>query len=135
MNFKNFLEIESADDRLEKEKECFGCHHAEAGGWFALESKRPPEIVSAIQFSHNPSHSPLYKDSVSFVSLAEALCSRFSPKRENDSTWKAEHEVLFLEYSLTDDDIFSVGEKFCASKPEIDEFFKSLKGCHFFCKT
>src|SRR3972149_9792804 len=96
MNFKNFLEIESADDRLEKEKELFGCTHAEAGAWFALESKLPPEIVSAIQFHHKPSHSTLYKDSVSIVSLAEALCIRFRPKRENDSTWKAEHEVLFL---------------------------------------
>jgi putative nucleotidyltransferase with HDIG domain len=126
MNLKDFLEIESAHDRLEKEKELFGCTHAEAGAWLALESKLPPEIISAIQFHHEPSLSTLYKDSVSIVSLAEVICSRFSPKRENDSTWKAEHEVLFLEYSLTDDDIFSVGEKFCASKPEIDEFFKSL---------
>lgn len=126
MNFKDFLEIESAHDRLEKEKELFGCTHAEAGAWFALESKLPPEIISAIQFHHEPSLATLYKDSVSIVSLAEVICSRFSPKRETDSTWKAEHEVLFLEYSLTDDDISSVGEKFCASKPGIDEFFKSL---------
>jgi putative nucleotidyltransferase with HDIG domain len=126
MNFKDFLEIESSDDRLEKEKEVFGCTHAEAGAWFALESKLPPEIISAIQFHHKPSHSTLYKDSVSIVSLAEALCSRFSPKRENDGTWRAEHEMISLEYSLTDDDIFSVGERFCAAKPEIEEFFKSL---------
>jgi putative nucleotidyltransferase with HDIG domain len=126
MDFKDFLEIESADDKLEKEKELFGCTHAEAGAWFAFESGLPPEIISAIQFHHKSSHSTLYRDSVSIVSLAEALCSRYSPKRENDSTWKAEHEVIIFEYSLTDDDIFSVGEKFCAAKPEIEQFFKSL---------
>ena len=126
MSPKDFLEIESSDDRLEKERELFGCNHAEAGAWFALESKLAPEIIAAIQFHHKSSHSTLYKESVSIVSLAEALCSRYSPKRENDSTWKAEHEVIFLEYSLTDDDILSVGEKFCAVKPEIEEFFKSL---------
>jgi HD-like signal output (HDOD) protein len=126
MNFKDFLEIESSDDRLEKEKELFGCTHPEAGAWFAFESGLPPEIISAIQFHHKSSHSTLYKDSVSIVSLAEALCNRFSPKRENDSIWKAEHDVLLFEYSLTDDDIFSVGEKFCAAKPEIEQFFKPL---------
>jgi putative nucleotidyltransferase with HDIG domain len=125
MNPRGFLEIEATNGKLEKEKELFGCTHAEAGAWFAMENGLPPEIISAIQFHHQPSHSTLYKDSVSIVSLAEALSGMFSPKRENDGIWKEEHEVLFLEYSLTDDDIMFVGERFCAAKPEIEQFFNS----------
>ena len=123
INPKNFLEIEASNERLKKEEELFGCTHAEAGAWFALESKLPPEIISAVQFHHNPSHSTLYKDSVSIVSLAEVISNTYSPKKENDGIWNAEHEVLLLEYSLTDDDIFSVGEKLCAAMPEIEQFF------------
>jgi putative nucleotidyltransferase with HDIG domain len=125
MNPKDFLEIEAANERLKKEKELFGCTHAEAGAWFALESKLPPEIISAVQFHHNPSHSTLYKDSVSIVSLAEVISNMYSPKKENDGIWNAEHEALLLEYSLTDDDIFSVGEKLCAARHEIEQFFNS----------
>lgn len=126
MNSKSFFEIESENDKLEKEKELFGCTHAEAGAWFAKENGLPPEIVSAIQFHHQPSLSTLYKNSVSIVSLAEALSSRYSPKKENDGTWKEEHDILSLEFSLTEDDILSVGGRFCAVKPEIEKFFHSL---------
>jgi len=126
MNPKAFVEIESVDDKLEKEKELFGCTHPEAGSWFAIESKLPPEIVSVIQFHHRPSNTTAYKDLVSVVSLAEALCSSFSPKRANDGKWGPEHDVLYLEYSLTDDTVFSVAERFSAAKIEIEHFFDSL---------
>jgi len=126
MNSKNCFETGSAEDKLERERELFGCTHAEAGTWFATESILPPEIISTIQYHHKPSQSTLYKDYVSIVSLAEGLCSRFSPKRENDGTWKAEQEVLCLEYSLMDDDILSIEERFRTSKPEIEQFFSSL---------
>jgi len=125
INPGGFLEIEAANDRLEKEKELFGCTHAEAGAWFAMENGLPSEIISTIQFHHQPSLATEYKDSVSIVSLAEALLSMFSPKRENDGIWNKEHEVLSLEYSLTDDTILLVGAKFFAAKPEIEQFFHS----------
>jgi putative nucleotidyltransferase with HDIG domain len=126
MDPKGFVEIESSNSRLEKEKDLFGCTHAEVGAWFALENGFPPEITSAIQFHHQPSLSTAYKDSVSIVSLAEALSSMYSPRKENDGTWKEEHDVLSLEYSLTEDDIISVSARFCAAKPEIEKFFQSL---------
>lgn len=125
MNPKNFFEVETSKNRHEKEKEVFGCTHAEAGAWFAKGNRLPEEIVSAIQFHHHPSLAKEYKDTVSIISLAEVISNIYSPKSENDGIWNEEHEALFLEYSLNDDDIFSVGERYCAARPEIEEFFNS----------
>lgn len=125
MDSEGFFKVETASNRNEKEKEIFGCTHAEAGAWFAKGNRLPDEIVSAIQFHHHPSLAKKYKDTVSIVSLAEVISNMYSPKKENDGIWTEEHNALFLEYSLSDDDIFSVGEKYCAAKPEIDEFFNT----------
>jgi putative nucleotidyltransferase with HDIG domain len=128
MDAKSFLDIKHGDDVSEKEKEFFGCTHAEAGAWFATENSMPPEIVSAIQFHHKPSLAREYKDAVSIVSLAEALSRRFSQHPENDGVWSQEHDMLFMEYSLTDDDLLFVSERYCAVKPEIEKFFCNYSG-------
>ncbi|MEW6417053.1 MAG: HDOD domain-containing protein [Nitrospirota bacterium] len=123
MDRKRFLEIKNRDEMLEREKEIFGCTHADAGAWFALESNLPSEIISVIKFHHKPSLAIEYKDSVSIVSLAEALSSRFSPGAENDGIWTEEHDILLIEFSLTDDDILFFGERLCAAQHEIESFF------------
>jgi putative nucleotidyltransferase with HDIG domain len=123
MDRKRFIEIRSRDKMLEREKEIFGCTHADAGAWFALESNLPSEIISAIKFHHKPSLATEYRDSVSIVSLAEALSGRFSPAAENDGIWTEEHDILLVEFSLTDDDILFFGERLCAAKLEIESFF------------
>ncbi|MEW6569697.1 MAG: HDOD domain-containing protein [Nitrospirota bacterium] len=124
MNYKRFLDIGSSDKLLEREKEVFGCTHADAGAWFALENGLPPEIVSVIQSHHKPSSAKDYKDTVSIVSLAEALSRRYNPTIENDGIWTEEHDIILLEFSLTDENILSASKKFCAEKPAIEEFFE-----------
>lgn len=125
MDPKKFLDISTSEDILVREEEVFGCTHAEAGAWFAEENGLPSEIISVIKFHHRPSGAKEYKDAVSIISLAEVLSQRFNPQAENDGKWTEEHDMLLLEYSLTDDDILSAGERFCAEKPEIDQFFAS----------
>lgn len=125
MDPKKFVESLSGDKTLAREEEVFGCTHAEAGAWFAEENGLPPEIISVIRFHHTPSRTHEYKDAVSVIALAEALSRRFDPQAENDGTWTDEHDLLLLEYSFTDDDILAASEKFCAEKPEIDQFFSA----------
>jgi putative nucleotidyltransferase with HDIG domain len=120
---KKFLTIVTTDNTLVSEEEVFGCTHAEAGAWFAEENSLPPEIISAIRFHHRPSGAKEYKDTVSIISLAEVLSRRFNPQAENDGKWTEEHDLLLLEYSLTDDDILSAAERFFAHQPGIYEFF------------
>ena len=127
MNCESFHEIESTDKMLEREKEIFGCTHADAGAWFAMENSFPSEIISVIKFHHKPSLATEYRDIVSIVSLAEAVSRMYNPGVENDGIWTEEHDMLLIEYSLTDDDIFFFGERLCAAKPEIEKFFSMEK--------
>ena len=123
MDSKRFLEIKPQDKLPETEKKLFGCDHSEAGAWFATDNAIPSEIVSAIRFHHKPSLAKDYKDTVSIISLAEAMSHMFSPCPENDGIWTEEHDILLTEYSLTEDDLSFVGERFCAARPEIERFF------------
>jgi len=121
---KGFLGLGSGDDLLEKEKEVFGCTHAEAGSWFAEESDLPQEIVKVIRFHHNPSRADEYRDSVSIVSMGEVLSRRFSPRIEDDGIWTGEHDAIILEFSLGESDLASISERFYGIKGEIERFFE-----------
>jgi HD-like signal output (HDOD) protein len=123
MNPKIFLEINPKNSIPQQEQEFFGCTHAEAGAWFAMMNNMPEEIVSAIQFHHKPSEAKDYKDIVSIISLAEAVSGRYSPNKANDGVWTEEHDILMMEYSLEDEDVLFVGERFCAARPDIESFF------------
>lgn len=122
MDAGNYCGIEK-ENILERERKLWGCAHTDAGAWFAVENGMPPEMVSVNRFHHRPSLSKDYRDAVSIVSLAEAMSGRLSPCAENDGVWIEEHDILLMEYSLTDDDLLSIGERFCAAKPEIEQFF------------
>ncbi len=111
------------DNILEEEKKYFGCTHAEVGAWFAAEHGMPPEMISVNQYHHSPSHTKEYRDSAAIVSLAEAMSEKLSPCPENDGRWTEEHDILLMEYDLKDEDLQFVGGKFCAAKPEIENFF------------
>lgn len=123
MDPKNFLKITTTDDMLEKEKGLFGCTHAEAGAWFALETNMPPETISTLMFHHNPLKAGDFKDAVSIVALAEALSRRFSPRIEDDGIWTGEHDALLLEYSLTEDNMSVISDKFSVARKDIESFF------------
>lgn len=121
---KGFLSLGTGDDLFEREKEVFDCTHAEAGAWFAEESELPDEIVKVIRFHHKPSMTDEYRDSVSIVSMGEALSRRFSPRIEDDGIWTEEHDALLLEYSLNDSDLAAIGERFYGIRGEIERFFE-----------
>lgn len=120
---RDFLKISTTDDMLDRERELFGCTHAEAGAWFTLETNMPPEIISTLMFHHNPLKAEDYKDAVSVVALAEALSRRFSPRIEDDGIWTGEHDALLLEYSLTEDNMSIISDKFSEVKKDIESFF------------
>ncbi|MGD1075159.1 MAG: HDOD domain-containing protein [Thermodesulfovibrionales bacterium] len=126
MSPQQFHEITVTDDLLEREKDLFGCTHADAGAWFAEETDMPPEIAATIRFHHQPSMATDYKDATSIVSLAEVFSRRFSPKLEDDGIWSEEHNSLILEFSLTSEDLMRLGERFYGARPEIESFFHSL---------
>ncbi len=123
MDKQKFIEINPKNNIIEQEEEFFGCNHAETGALFAELNNMPPEIVSAIKFHHSPSEAKEYKDIVSIISLAEAISQRYSRNKANDGVWSKEHDILMMEYELTDDDILFVGDRYCAARPDIENFF------------
>ncbi len=121
---KGFVGLGTDDDLFKRENETFDCTHAEAGEWFADESGLPEEIVKVIRFHHTPSMTDEYRDSVSIVALGEALSRRFSPRIEDDGLWTEEHDAILLEFSLSEGDLATIGERFYGIKGDIENFFK-----------
>jgi len=120
-----FFNIVSTDDMLEKEREIFGCTHADAGAWFAETAGMPSEIIVTTKHHHSPSRADEFLISVSIVSLAEAMSRMFSPRIEDDGLWTKEHDAILLELGINDDTFASVGEKLCGLKKEAERFFNS----------
>jgi len=118
-----FFKIPISEDMLEKEMEFFGCTHAEAGAWFAEAAGMPPEIISTTRYHHSPSKAEDFRDSVSIVSLAEAMCRMFSPRIEDDGMWTEEHDVILLELGIDRKELAVVGEKLYISRKEAENFF------------
>lgn len=124
LDHKGFLGLGTGDDLFEREKEVFDCTHAEAGAWFAEESGLPEEVIKVVRFHHKPSLTDAYRDSVSIVSLGEALSRRFSPRIEDDGIWTEEHEAIILEFSIGEGEIATIGERFYGVKGDIERFFE-----------
>jgi len=125
MDPKKFLQVNMQGAILEQEQDLFGCSHAEAGAVFAEMNNMPEEIVSAIRHHHRPSDAKNYRDTASIVSLAEAVSRRYSFNKANDGLWTQEHDILVMEYSLGDDDVLFVGERICAARHDIENFFSA----------
>lgn len=123
IDHKKFIEIETTDALLEKEKEIFGCTHADAGALFVEEANMPSEIVFTTKYHHKPSMATAFRDAVSIVSLAEALSRWFSPRIEDDGIWTEEHDAILLEFSMNNDGIALLKEKFNTARSEIESFF------------
>jgi HD-like signal output (HDOD) protein len=122
---EHFGDILTTETMLEKEKEFFGCTHAEAGGWFAETAGLPEEIVMTTRYHHSPSLAKEYKDSVAIVSLAEAFSRMFSPRIEDDGLWTQEHDATLLELGLEEGELSAVGKTLYGSKLEVERFFNS----------
>ena len=123
MDHERFYQIETTDTMLKQETVLFGCTHAQAGAWFAEEIGLPLSIVTTIKYHHQPSAAPDEMSMVSLVSLAEALTRTFSPRVEDDGIWTPEHDAILLEFSLSENDLNGIGEKFKESQKEIERFF------------
>jgi putative nucleotidyltransferase with HDIG domain len=80
MDHNLFFKIPTTDDMIEKEREFFGCTHADSGSWFAEAAGLPLEIVLTIKDHHSPSLAKEFRDSVSIVALAEAMSRMYSPR-------------------------------------------------------
>lgn len=122
---KGYLGIEAAETMFEKEKELFGCTHAEAGAWFVEKLGLPADIIQATLYHHRPEEGRSRTPQAAVVSMAEALSRRFSPRREDDGLWTKEHDGVMKACSLSNDDLAAVGEKFEDARSEIEAFFPS----------
>jgi putative nucleotidyltransferase with HDIG domain len=125
MDHASFLTVETTDTMLEQEHAVFGCTHAEAGAWFAEDIGLPNSVVTSIRHHHKPSAAPDEMNIVSLVSLAEAFTRTFSPRVEDDGIWTPEHDAIILEFSLSPEDIHSLGNRFGAARGDIERFFAS----------
>jgi putative nucleotidyltransferase with HDIG domain len=120
---ERFFRIGSTDEMFEKERKLFGCTHAEAGAWLAEAAGLPQEIVSVVQFHHRPSLAREYRDSVSIVSLSEALSRMFDPRLEDDGLWTQEHDALLLELGIDPGALTFVGKRLVLARKEAEAFF------------
>jgi hypothetical protein len=125
MDHEIFFKIPTNEAMLEKEMEFYGCTHAEAGAWFAETAGMPPEIISTTRYHHSPSRAKEFRDAVSIVSLAEAMCRMLSPRIEDDGLWTEEHDVILLELGMDSKELAVVGEKLYGSRNEAEKFFGS----------
>lgn len=125
MDHDRFYKIETSETMLKQETSLFGCTHAQAGAWFAEEIGLPLSIVTTIKYHHQPSAAPDEMSMVSLVSLAEALTRMLSPRVEDDGIWTPEHDAILLEFSLSENDLHGIGEKFRGAQKEIEQFFSS----------
>jgi HD-like signal output (HDOD) protein len=118
-----FLETAASDDLPVVERELFGCSHEDAGSWFLENTGLPEDIIVSVKYHHRPSEATSYKDAVSIISLAEAMSNRLVPRRENDGLWTPEHDAIMRRFSLTEDDIISIGSRLGGIRHEVEEFF------------
>jgi putative nucleotidyltransferase with HDIG domain len=125
MDHAQFSDIITTDVMLEKEREVFGCTHAEAGAWFAEVTGLPLEIIETTRYHHSPSLAKEFRDSVSIVSLAEALSRMVSPRIEDDGLWTKEHDATLLELGINDGEMTVVSKNLYGSKLEVERFFNS----------
>jgi HD-like signal output (HDOD) protein len=125
MDHGKFHEIPTTEDMLEKERELFGCTHDEAGAWFAEAAGMPSEIILTTSYHHRPSQAKEFRDSISIVSLAEALSRMYSPRVEDDGLWTAEHDALLLELGIDSKELAVIGEKLYGARIEAENFFAS----------
>ncbi len=125
LDHERFHRIETTDSMLEQERSIFGCTHARAGAWFAEEIGLPSGIVTTIRFHHLPSEAPDEMNTVSVVSLSEALTRMFKPRVEDDGIWTPEHDAVLLEFSLSEQDLHALRGKFLEAQAGIESFFLS----------
>lgn len=125
IDHQKFYKIVTTDDMLEIETDLFGCTHAEAGAWWAEAAGLPSEIIASIRFHHCPSKTMEFRDSVSIISLAEALSRMFDPRIEDDGLWTGEHDALLLELGIDSNDLAVIGGNFFGSKKEAEKFFNA----------
>ncbi len=125
MDHEKFLKIFTTDDMLEKERVLFGCTHAEAGAWFAEAASLPLEIILTIKDHHSPSKAREFKDSISIVSLAEAMSRMYSPRIEDDGLWTEEHNAILLEFGIDNKEVALIGEKLYSARKEAENYFAS----------
>lgn len=117
--------VETTDTMLEQERTLYGCDHAQAGAWFAEEIGLPESVVAVIRHHHQPSAAPGNMNFVSLVALAEALTRMYTPRVEDDGIWTREHDAILLEFSLSRDDLQTVGATLLSLQKGIESFFSS----------
>jgi putative nucleotidyltransferase with HDIG domain len=120
---ERFFQVVTTDGMFEKEQEFFGCTHAEAGAWLAEAAGLPQEIIAVARFHHTPSQAREFRDSVSIVSLAEALSRMFDPRIEDDGLWTEEHNAILLELGIDNHQLAGIGQKTAVSRIEAERFF------------
>lgn len=123
MDQKKFISIGPGDDMLDWERTLFGCTHADAGAWFVEELGMPKDLAMITGNHHQPTLAMEHKDTIAAVALAEALAGRFSPRKESDSIWTGAHDTLLIKYSITEEDVRSVGDRLIKTLPDIEKVF------------
>jgi HD-like signal output (HDOD) protein len=121
---ERYYRIGTEDDMLEKEKELFGCTHAEAGGWYAESVGIPEEIVHAVRFHHTPSASKESRLLVSIVSIGEVFSRTLRPRAIDDGIWTPEHDAILLELSIGEETKHTIRHKLQGLEYDIKGFFQ-----------
>jgi HD-like signal output (HDOD) protein len=125
MSSSGFAKIRTTDSLFEQERSEFGCTHTMAGAWLIESLGMPADLLSAIQYHHDPSRARTARNVVAAVALAEAMTLTFKVRPEDDGIWTGELDAILEQFSLTEKVISEVGEKLNAARPEIESMFSS----------
>ena len=123
MDQKKFISIAPGDDLLDWERTLFGCTHADAGAWFIRELGLPGELAEITRYHHDPSHAKDQKAMTNVVALAEALAGSYISRKEGDSIWNSDIDEIVKQYSISNEDLKSIGDKLVNAMPDIEKVF------------
>ncbi len=120
---KGYLAVEPSEAMFEKERELFGCTHADAGAWFVEKLGLPADIVQATLYHHRPEEGRGKSAQAAVVALAEGLSRKLSPRKEDDGIWTKGHDAVLEGLSISQESIDTVGEKFEEARAEVETLF------------
>jgi putative nucleotidyltransferase with HDIG domain len=108
---------------VKAETAMLGCDHPEAAKWFLESLCFPDEIIRPIE-THHTAGAISHADGISSVIyLAEGLVLQICPDLDNDGEWTEDHDRLFHEMGMNENDKNELRDGAEKDRASIAEFF------------
>ncbi|HSW64802.1 MAG TPA: HDOD domain-containing protein [Dissulfurispiraceae bacterium] len=111
------------EELLQAEIESLFCDHSQAGRWFLESLTFAKDVIEPVGMHHGPGEKIGSSGLVPVVYLAEGMMGLFSPDLAGDGEWTGQHQRIFAECGLKDDDKESIVKHIKDEEASIRRFF------------